>query len=64
MALLFILSVWVSHVGIVSGYILHIGVGFCVARFDIDGQCETPLAAGRVTGTATRAFSFYVPNHK
>ncbi len=31
-------------------------VGFCVAPFRQDGQCETPKAVGRATGTATRAF--------
>ena len=36
---------------------LHIGVGFCVARSDGNGQCEGLRVSGRATGTDSRAFS-------
>ncbi len=35
---------------------LHIGVGFCVARSDGNGQCEGLRVSGRATGTDSRAF--------
>ena len=34
----YVLSVPISHG--VHRVIIHIGVGFCVARSDSDGQCE------------------------
>ena len=36
---------------------IHIGVGFCVARSDGNGQCEGLRVSGRATGTDSRAFS-------
>ena len=36
---------------------LHIGVGFCVARSDGNGQCEGLRVSGRAIGTDSRAFS-------
>ena len=38
--------------------ILHIGVGFCVARSDWIGQCEGLCRAERVTSTDSRAFLY------
>ncbi len=35
---------------------IHIGVGFCVARSDGNGQCEGLRVSGRATGTDSRAF--------
>ena len=36
---------------------IPIGVGFCVARSDGNGQCEGLRVSGRATGTDSRAFS-------
>ena len=36
---------------------IHIGVGFCVARSDGNGQCEGLRVSGRAIGTDSRAFS-------
>ena len=36
---------------------IHIGVGFCVARSDGNGQCEGLRVSGRAKGTDSRAFS-------
>ena len=38
--------------------VIHIGVGFCVARSD-DGAMREPWRVGRVTGTDSRAFFIY-----
>ena len=34
-------------------------VGFCVAPFRLDGQCEGLWIVGRATGTVTHAFFVY-----
>lgn len=44
-----------------SGWLRHIGVGFCVARSCRSGQCETPESVGRVTGQQPHAF--FVSSH-
>ena len=43
-------------------YSLHISVGFCVARFD-GWAMRRPQTVGRVTGTDSHVFSFYINIH-